>query len=100
VLASFGLPRRRVPAGLMQRLDDVAAKNSIPLKKTYIPVGMATDLMPWARAGYQGLDFIGPAYHSHTPQDRVSLVNERTLGDYVRLGHGLVCALAARGLSS
>ncbi|HUT55776.1 MAG TPA: M28 family peptidase [bacterium] len=96
VLAAYGLPRRRVPAGLMQKLDHAAAENCIPLKKIYIPAGMATDLMPWRRAGYNGLDFIGPAYQSHTPADRISLVNERILADYVKLGHELSRALSSR----
>jgi hypothetical protein len=95
-LASYGLPRRSVPAALMHKLDLAAAKHSIPLHKTYIPVGMATDLMPWARAGYPGLDFIGPAYVSHTPADRIRLVNEQTLGDYVKLGLEFTRALSSR----
>lgn len=93
-LKSYGLFPRRTPEHLVTLVEQIAFENSIPFRWHYIPVGMATDLMPFHRAGYQGVDFLGLAGKSHSTQDRMNLVREPALSDYVRLGVELVKRLA------
>ncbi len=83
VLESFGIPPWHAPQDLILRLEKIACDKSIALKPYSIPLGMATDLAPFRKAGYKGLDFISAAGKSHTPKDTIGRVKADVLGDYV-----------------
>jgi len=93
VLKAYGIPAKRAPKDLMDAVRRVADEEKVALKEYYIPTGMATDLMPIRRAGYRGIDFIGMAGASHTTADRIGLVIEAALGDYVKVGLGVVMGM-------
>jgi len=95
VLKSFGLPPRSAPPELVDKIITIAADNSLPLKLYRIPLGMSTDLSPFRKAGYKGMDFISPATKSHTPKDRADRLNVSALNDYVTAACGLIKSLAA-----
>ena len=58
-------------------------------RKAYVPVGMATNLMPLRKAGYRGVDLVGVNTVLHTTSDRMDQVKEDAVGDYVRADHEL-----------
>lgn len=72
---------------------EAAAGKNVPFKERSIPVGMATDALPFRRAGYACLDFIGMASKSHTTKDRMDLVREESLGQYVEVAEELIRSL-------
>jgi Zn-dependent M28 family amino/carboxypeptidase len=92
VLASYGIPAKKVRPDIMAHIKAIAREQSIPLRFSRIPVGMATDCMPFRKAGYTGVDFIGLAGKSHTTRDRIDLIREQALADYVTMG----CELSKR----
>jgi hypothetical protein len=95
VLHSYGIPRKKISREIMDHLKEISISHNIALRPAYIPLGMATDLMPFRKVGYKGIDFIGMAGKSHTAGDRMELVNERTLADYVLAGFELAKRLAS-----
>jgi hypothetical protein len=92
VLYSYGVPAKKAAPDIIRPLRQIAQEHNFALSHFSIPVGMATDLMPFRKAGYRGIDFIGMAGRSHTTGDRMDLANEDNLADYVKAG----CELAKR----
>ncbi len=96
VLKSHGAPARKIPPDLARAIKEIADREGIQVKWTTIPAGMATDLFPVKKAGYKGVDFIGMAAGSHTRGDRIELVKESSLAEYVKVGMELAVKAGTR----
>ena len=88
-LTSYGLFPRRAPEHMVAALRQTVREEGVYLRTFYIPLGMATDQMPLARAGFEGIDLIGVDGVMHTTADRMDRVKPATLADYVKAGLGL-----------
>ncbi len=93
LLDSYGIRKTSPAKTLNKLLMQIAQKNSIKMKKLWLPIGAAEDGMVFTQRGYEAAWLGALESKVHTSKDTMDIIKQERFIDYLILGNELILEL-------